>query len=43
MLSKSDFLKCLDAFVSPSDEMLDGATFVNMNPPRDVSTFGELQ
>ena len=46
--SKSDFLKCLDAFVSPSDEppivqmkVLDGAAFVNMNPPRDVSSFGE--
>jgi len=45
--AKSDFLKCLDGFGTPSDEppvvdmkVLDGAAFVNMNPPRDATTFG---
>ena len=44
---KSDFLKCLDAYGTPSDEspavqikVIDGAAFVNMNPPRGASTFG---
>ena len=44
--SKSDFLKCLDAYGTPSNEppavqmkVIGGAAFVNMNPPRGASTF----
>ena len=40
-------MKCLDAYGTPSDEppavqmkVIDGAAFVNMNPPRGASTFG---
>ena len=46
--AKSDFLKCLDNLVevyyeSPNVDVkiVDGAAFVNMNPPRSSNTFGE--